>query len=478
MFTAILVDDEYWALKGIYETFQWETTGFRVIAQVTKSTEALELILRENPDAVFTDIRMPKISGIELMKKVREAGLNTEFVVISGFGEFVYAQQAIQQGAFDYCLKPLELDIAAALLQRLEEHLKAKQEKRSSEIFEFLMDHTYEAGERLITEGLKDSRRFYQAVVTIGTSRDVEALLAGADILPVRLGSNKMLYLANTDEDVFGRLEKQNLSQISIGVSRTGENPGDFSRLYLEADVAASGCFILEEGGVFQYKKRNVVQTDKIVSLIVAQIGQKDAGPLKKAVGGIPEFFRQNGLGVHDLAYLWNQVALHLLRKYPCAEDGTLMGLADHQMLLRQFSDIGSFTESLYSQVLDAGSVPEAGTADAGTASSVVFKELLQFMQGHYMEPLYLRELAKKYYLNQSYCCYLFKKYTDGTFTEYLNHCRVEHAKELLADTALSIEQISQRAGYNDYFYFNKVFKKYCGITPAKYRKGNLRQTV
>ena len=477
MFSAILVDDEYWALRGIHEAFPWEKAGFRVAAQTTKSTEALELILREEPDVVFTDIRMPKISGIELMEKVREAGLNTEFVIISGFADFTYAQQAIRQGAFDYCLKPLDLESSAELLNRLTKHLKTKREKKDNEIFEILMSGTYEAGEKVIRAGLKSSGKFYQAVVAIGDgaeeNRGAEELPAYADALPVRLGSNKMLYLINSDGDVAGRLGKQEFFHASVGVSRTSERPDAFPRLYMEADAAASGGFILETDGLFPYRNRNIEQTGKLVSILVSETAQKDFERLKESISGIPEFFRSNNLGINDLVYLWNQVELYLYKKYPYAEGG-LMEFTDYQMLLYQFPNIGAFTESLYAQIREAGSGPE----EAGASSNAAFKNLLQFMQEHYSEPLYLRELAKKYYLNQSYCCYLFKKHTGKTFTEYLNHCRVERAKELLADADLSVEQISQQVGYGDYFYFNKVFKKYCGITPAKYRKSNLGQIV
>lgn len=101
MYKVVLVDDEQWTLRGIRETFRWEEYGFEVIKKTTRPVEALDFIIREKPDVVFTDIRMPKIFGIELMQKVREVEYDTEFVVISGFGEFSYAQEAIRQGVVE-----------------------------------------------------------------------------------------------------------------------------------------------------------------------------------------------------------------------------------------------------------------------------------------------------------------------------------------------------------------------------------------
>ena len=478
MFTAILVDDEYWALQGIREIFPWKENGFRVVAQTTKSTEALKLIFSIKPDVVFTDIRMPKISGIELMKRIRDAGMDTEFIVISGFDEFTYAQQALRQGAFDYCLKPIDLTSSADLLSRLAKRLDRKREKRDSEIFEILMNGSDASGKNLIGEGLKHSRKFYQAVVSVDSgwaeNGEVEACLQGKDFLPVRIGKSRMLYFINLDEDITDRLKEQSFSGASVGISTISPDPDDFQKLYTEADTAAANGFLTEKGGVFTYQSRNVLQTEKLISRLIPQIAQKDWKALKKLIDEIPTFSRSNGLGIQDLVSLWNQIQLYLCKKYPYDKNHMMPDITGYQMLLHQFSDIGAFTESLYAQIREAG----AGPSNSGAAPNAAFQELLRFIEEHYQEPLYLRDLAKKYYLNQSYCCYLFRKYTGKTFTEYLNSCRVGHRKELLSNMTLSIEQISQKIGYNDYFYFNKVFKKYCGITPAKFRKSYQGQLV
>lgn len=126
MYRVILVDDEPWTLAGLHKIFDWHHMGFDVIDKTTDSEYALEVILKEKPDVVFTDIRMPGISGLDLISISRENGLNTEFIIISGHDEFAYAQQAIRLGAFEYCLKPLKKDSNHTLLKRLAAHLKTK----------------------------------------------------------------------------------------------------------------------------------------------------------------------------------------------------------------------------------------------------------------------------------------------------------------------------------------------------------------
>ena len=132
IYRVILIDDEPWALAGLRKIFKWHEKHFEIAAETTNSVEALDFIRSKNPDAVFTDIRMPEVSGIELMKKIRSEGLDIEFVIISGFAEFSYAQESLRLGAFDYCLKPIQQKEADNLLRSLWEYLEQKNKSKKS----------------------------------------------------------------------------------------------------------------------------------------------------------------------------------------------------------------------------------------------------------------------------------------------------------------------------------------------------------
>lgn len=118
MYQVILVDDEKMILNSLALGFDWNSNGFEVVATSTNSAEALRMIEFIRPDVVFTDIRMPGMSGIELMKKVHQDFPQIQFVVISGYSEFDYAREALTVGALAYCLKPLEDDEIEVALGR------------------------------------------------------------------------------------------------------------------------------------------------------------------------------------------------------------------------------------------------------------------------------------------------------------------------------------------------------------------------
>ncbi|MDR1558316.1 MAG: response regulator [Clostridiales bacterium] len=123
MFTTAVVEDEYWAMQAILSAFSWEKYGFEVIIQSNDSQAALEQILKRKPNVVITDVCMPALDGFGLMKRIKEAGLNCEFIIISGYSEFEYAKRAISMRVFDYVVKPVDSEDADNLLERLRDFL-------------------------------------------------------------------------------------------------------------------------------------------------------------------------------------------------------------------------------------------------------------------------------------------------------------------------------------------------------------------
>ncbi|MHA6530087.1 response regulator [Paenibacillus sp. BAC0078] len=116
MYGIIIVDDELFVRKGLIEMIDWESSGFQVIDEADNGEDALDLIRKKRPHLVITDIRMPSLDGIGLIQAVTEEQLDTGFIIISGYNDFRYAQQAVRYGVLDYVLKPInENEILKAL---------------------------------------------------------------------------------------------------------------------------------------------------------------------------------------------------------------------------------------------------------------------------------------------------------------------------------------------------------------------------
>lgn len=123
-----MIDDEPWALEGLAQIIDWQAVGFSIEGRFTDPQEALKFLCESRPDVVFTDIRMPGLSGVELISMARQRGIGCEFVLISAYEDFKAAQQAIMLDVCGYVLKPYDPEEIDKVAEILRKHL----EKRST----------------------------------------------------------------------------------------------------------------------------------------------------------------------------------------------------------------------------------------------------------------------------------------------------------------------------------------------------------
>ena len=102
----IIADDERVIRESISRLIDWEKLGVELTGLCRNGLEAYDMIIDEDPDIVLTDIRMPGMDGLELIRKVSLMDLDTRFILLSGYGEFEYAKEAMKYGVKHYLLKP------------------------------------------------------------------------------------------------------------------------------------------------------------------------------------------------------------------------------------------------------------------------------------------------------------------------------------------------------------------------------------
>lgn len=133
MLKVIIADDEKMICSLISQLLDWEELGYEIIGMAHTGIDALEMITEKKPDVVISDIRMPGYDGLELIKRTKEAGIEAEFVMISGFKQFEYAQNAMKYGVKYYLLKPIEEDKLKEIVQEIYEDI---QKRKEHEIYE------------------------------------------------------------------------------------------------------------------------------------------------------------------------------------------------------------------------------------------------------------------------------------------------------------------------------------------------------
>ncbi|MDQ0063330.1 response regulator [Paenibacillus harenae] len=130
MYTLLVVDDEKWVRQGLSLTIDWLSEGIELIGEAEDGEEALTRIRNESPDIIITDIKMPRMDGLDLMEALRNRPKKVYVIIISGYSDFEYAQKALKYGAYDYVLKPIEETALLEVVRRCVSDLDRENERR------------------------------------------------------------------------------------------------------------------------------------------------------------------------------------------------------------------------------------------------------------------------------------------------------------------------------------------------------------
>ena len=131
MISIVIVEDESYIRKGMVMTTPWEQFGCKVIGEAGDGQEGYELIKKLTPDIIITDVNMPVMDGIEMLRKLEHVS-NAECIIISGYSDFSYAQQAIKLGVRDYLLKPIDDDDFYRILNKVISYIEKKTQHRKT----------------------------------------------------------------------------------------------------------------------------------------------------------------------------------------------------------------------------------------------------------------------------------------------------------------------------------------------------------
>lgn len=145
MYKVVVVEDEEIARKGIIFTINWDALNCMIAGEAANGEEGAEVIRRLSPDIIVTDLKMPRMDGVEMIAKLREQGNRAKFIILTAYGDFKYAQSAVKLGVSDYLLKPLkdgDLEQAVTrIIDQLEEGDRLRQkEEEETPIFRFNAD--------------------------------------------------------------------------------------------------------------------------------------------------------------------------------------------------------------------------------------------------------------------------------------------------------------------------------------------------
>lgn len=482
-YTVMFVDDEPWALESLYRVFDWQANGFSVVGRHTDPQKAWEAIRDLLPDVVFIDIRMPEIDGLEMIQRAHALRKQPLFIVVSGYSDFQYAQQALRLGVFDYCLKPVERETVAALVEKLSGMLYQREIDSNVQTLEALESGL--TGEALfLGYGLSPLERCWQVAVIryagAETERALEAALSPLGHLTIRLGRTKLMAIVNIAEAPDASLQER-LSPLAsgtdafIGISRISPRSTHLHRRIAEARSCAYSDFVDPSARVVLYHAQESERFEGSVLALEAAVLKRDLDAFSMQIQAFAASLPREGVQMHSLCRTWNRLM-----------DAFAAGSGDQSLLcelewglepeslytfLKGTDEMCAYLRTLMAQHAGQGMPP----ASRGVNES--FWALLRHVRENYTGKLRLSDLAAQFHLNMAYCSELFRKVVGMTYTEYVTKLRMDHACQMLkSGEAVNLQRLALELGYGDYFTFSKRFKQYFGKPPSQLQAMDVRE--
>lgn len=467
MYKILLVDDESWVIESLKDFVEWEQYGFEVIGQASNGFDALDFIRDHRPDVVFTDIRMPEMSGLELIQRGKSLSLPVHYVVISGYAEFAYAQKAMSHGAVAYCLKPYDETEMIGVLVKLKKMLAQQSSSSDSYLIQLLEDQAPDFQVKLEDALKQNGIHAWQAqglvaVVTLGAA-EPSGMPQG--VIKLRLGKSKTAFLmprVKMEEHKLKWLTAMPQGVDGIGISDAIHELGQVGQAIEQADVLAYQTFIATRSGVFFPQTKD----DRSLNVAVKELGDairdKDSEAVKAAFERLKVMFEEGSLSIEHAFQVYNMTV------------SFLFNLGKSESMLYSFDQLTQHFDHIYEMLerLNAMTIEYLKHANAAPLESKnqTVNSILDYVRQHFRKDISLQELSEKFHMNPSYISQLFKKEVGENFTSYLSGLRIAYSCELLDSSDSPINEIAEQAGYQDYFYFTRTFKKATGQTPTQYR--------
>ena len=502
----LIADDETNIRQGLRAMIERQYPDRYEYAFAENGSEALSLVAGGGVQLLITDIRMPVMDGIELLERLQKHPERPEIVILSGHDDFPYAQAAIRYQAKEYLLKPIVRGELFAVLDRLEEELRHKDERMAA------------AGRRTID---KPARLAHVLLRESIAESELRNLLLEADlgwmegeyavgILRPLAGTTEALTVSSRVEQWLAGQSHWARSSIREGEKIIAAGGSDFftrmleqlgghaqGRPYLALSSRVKGMdqLRLAYSQARQASKYALLQPDS-ECIEYDAIRHLDSGcPLPEeqirkisnliGMGRLPEIKRllQQALDIRtvsrcEIGYLMaisrmlnEEVFDRVFRTYgeESVEILKLYKNAGHIENFDRFHDYYHHVEKLLERLDDYVARIRSAHAERRDMQKAV-----DYLHEHYREDVNMAVVSNHISLNYTYFSEAFKEFTGESFSAYLRKLRLGKAKELLAKTDLKVYEICELSGFDSVKHFTRVFKESEGITPMEYRSRKL----
>lgn len=518
----LIVDDEMLTRTGLISSIPWEDLGIDEVYEASDGAEGLKMAEQYQPELILSDVRMPRMNGIDMMYKIRETSPDTVFIFMSGYSDKEYLKAAIKLRAVNYVEKPLDLaEIEQAVRTAAERHLQIIESRRSQNLrfnlyasqLAMALTHPWKSNEAANRQLASQFCRKYGETDIFHASFTVIVQASEALELPVD-------YLQTVEKQLHDMVRPLHLHLISVAKKpnmfvfhffrrmditpqlllsvesyvKTIFSPSRNFRFsmgntsagihkvydsYSSAVIALQSTYFFEPGTCLSLEKlKNSGKKElpeQLIKHFTAALEQADAEQTGSIIDNLytccynsPAFLERS---IQSLYYQLFTVLSDQCRKKQISIES--MPSTPEKLLV--YTESFFFYQALHQtlkNILD-DFFRLLNSAEPENSSVYLIKS---YIHRHYGNPmLSTKEISEYASLSASYACTIFKNETGQTLNQYLTEYRLNKARELLSDPRNTVSSVSTMVGYNDSNYFSKAFKKYTGISPTVYREGRMK---
>lgn len=529
MYQLLIADDNRLVRQALKDSIQWEALNCEFCGEASDGVEALAAITENRPDIVLMDIKMPGMTGMDVIAALRDKGISCLFIMVTAYDDFVFMRQGMQMGVFDYILKPIEDEelhavlgkAVGSLMEREEEERITQNYKEKNEIYKEQLKKANEALEQKLfvdaVNGSRDSaKRFEKLIKAKYRIHDYFLML----VVPENEGNPEQsidefiekqsvaltaccrayhvhmkgvwikegyLILLSFERTMF--LKEYNLQSLRVAEFIYQQNVETASKVYVTVSHISSsfeeldclfGQILFCKNSRFFLENQQIIHYDSLRSHSVSgeYLKMRKLEELYEAcrehttsitdcmVAFLNQFSADE---IYETDYVKNiliQAAIMMI----CIRRETCVGekeLPEVKDVVRNLSEMNSLQNAFEWMLNFAAEIEEN---DATTSKfSPHTKRILDYLNQYYAKQISLQDVADDIGISGTHISRLLKQDVGETFITLLNKIRIRESIRLLKSGNYKVYEIAELVGYSNYAYFYQIFKKNTGVSPKDY---------